>query len=34
MLYLTCPDGKEAKEKCRKRQGMLVADRIGGYIAA
>ncbi len=24
----------EAKEKCRKRKGMLVADRICGYIAA
>ncbi len=34
MLYLTCPDGTEAIEKFRKRKGTLVADRIGGYIAA
>jgi hypothetical protein len=36
MLYLTCLDGREKKEKWKeeKRKGMLVADRIGGYIAA
>ncbi len=36
MLYLTRTDGREGKEKCKeeKIKEMLVADRIGGYIAA